>query len=176
MAIKPTHSFDERELVNEYVLNTVAVAGTLLTRNTADLSVVGVGNCSYGTVTNGSISVAGDRPFGALFYDVTESGVTFFNQITGTLDYSSAENTPCALWLLHPGMQFETSAFLATGTGAITAGASSGNTAPDTLLGVLNGQYVVASAFASGAGSVPCAKLIGNGIVNGIQTIRVQVL
>lgn len=173
MAFKPNHSFEGRELVNEYVLNTTAVAGTLLTRNTADTSVVGVGDRPYGTVTNGSVSVAGDREFGFLMYDVTDTGVSFFNQVTGTLDFSSAENTPCSVLLSHPGMQIETSAFVSAGTGAITAGAASSNTAPDTLLAIVGGQYALQSAF---SGYPARAKLIGNGIVSNIQTIRVQVL
>ena len=174
MALKPDQVFEERHLLNEFVISTTAVAGTLLTRDTTDTSVVGVGGCPYGKVTAGSISVAGDRELGVLFYDVTATGPSFFDQAAGVLDLSSAQNQPCALWKLSPGMIFSTSAFATSGTGAITAGQASGNTAPDTILGIINGKYVTIQG--SGAGSVPRAKLIGNTLVNGVQCIRVQVL
>jgi hypothetical protein len=145
-----------------------------LTRDTADTSVVGEGDCPYGKVTAGSISVASDRELGVLFYDVTATGPAYFDQTAGVLNYSSAQGQPCALWKTKNGDVFATTSFAATGTGAITAGQSSGNTAPDTLLGVINGQYVVKQG--SGAGSVPRAKLIGNSLINGDIAIRVQVL
>ena len=177
MSFAPLHSFDERELVNEYVCGVVAPNGTILTRDTTDLSVVGVGNRPAGRVTNGSISVAGDREIGFLMYPVTETGVTFFNQVTGTLDYSSAAETPCSILLSHPGMQIATSAFATSGTGALTVGQSSGNTSPDTLLGVVDGQYVLQSSFESGAGSIARAKLIRTMLLdNNIPAICVQVL
>lgn len=174
MALKPDSVFQEWDLLNQFTISSTAVAGTLLTRDTSDTSVVGVGGCPYGKVTSGSVSVAGDRELGVLFYDVTATGPSFFDQVSGVLDFSSAQNQPCALWKTEPGMIFSTSAFATSGTGAITAGAASGNTAPDTILGIINGQYVTVQG--SGAGSVPRAKLIGNTVVNGVQCIRVQVL
>lgn len=172
--IKPDQVFQEWDLLNEFTISTTGVAGTLLTRDTSDTSVVGVGGCPYGKVTAGSVSVAGDREMGVLFYDVTATGPSFFDQVSGVMDLSSAQNQPCAIWKTEPGMLFSTSAFATSGTGAITAGQASGNTAPDTILGIINGQYVTVQG--SGAGSVPRAKLIGNTVVNGVQCIRVQVL
>lgn len=172
--IKPDSVFQEWDLLNQFTISSTAVAGTLLTRDTSDTSVVGVGGCPYGKVTAGSVSVAGDREIGVLFYDVTATGPSFFDQVSGILDYSSAQNQPCALWKLSPGVIFSTSAFATSGTGAITAGQASGNTPADTILGIINGQYVTVQG--SGAGSVPRAKLIGNTVVNGVQCIRVQVL
>jgi hypothetical protein len=174
MALKPDNTFLERDLLNQFTISSTAVAGSILTRDTTDTSVVGVGACPFGKVTTGSISVAGDRELGVLFYDVTATGVTFFDQVTGNLNYSSAQNQPCALWKVTAGMIFSTSAFATTGTGAIVAGQASGNTAADTILGVINGQYVVVQG--SGAGSVPRAKLIGNTQVGNVPCIRVQVL
>ncbi len=176
MALTPDNTFRVEDLLNQFVISATAVAGSLLTRDTTDLTVTGVGDCNYGKVTTGSISVADDRELGVLFYDVTATGPSFFNQVSGVLDYSSAQGMPCALWKTKPNDIFSTTAFLTSGTGAITAGLSSGNTAPDTLLGILNGQYVVASAIGTGAGSVPRAKLIGNTVLNGAIAIRVQVL
>lgn len=173
MAIKPDDTFQERDLLNQFVISTTAVAGTILTRDTTDTTVVGVGGCPYGKVTAGSVSVAGDRELGVLFYDVTATGPSFFDQTAGIMDLSSAQNQPCALWKLSPGMIFSTSAFVSSGTGAITAGQASGNTAPDTLLAVVNGEYALQSAFSSYPAR---AKLIGNTVVNGVQCIRVQVL
>ncbi|MDG7000389.1 MAG: hypothetical protein JRN15_14935 [Nitrososphaerota archaeon] len=172
--LKPDQTFEERDLLNEFVISDTAVAGTLLTRDTTDTSVVGIGGCPYGHVTAGSISVASDRELGVLFYDVTATGPSFFDQVSAVLDLSSAQGQPCALWKITPGMIFSTSAFVASGTGAITAGQASGNTAPDTLLGIINGQYALVQG--SGAGSIPRAKLIGNTVINGVQAIRVQVL
>lgn len=174
MALSPDNTFEVHDLLNQFTIGTTAVAGTLLTRDTTDTSVVGVGDCPYGKVTNGSISVTGDRELGVLFYDVTATGVSFFDQVAGVLTYQSAQNQPCALWKIKTGDIFATTAFASSGTGAITAGASSGNTAPDTILGIINGQYVVKQG--SGAGSVPRAKLIGNTVIGGVQAIRVQVL
>jgi len=174
--IKPDYGFHERKVSNVFVLNVAATQGTILTRDTTDLSVVGVGNTSYGRVVNGSVSVQGDREFGFLFYDVTATGASFFNTISGVLDLTTAVGTPVALYHTNAGDIVTTDAFATTGAGLIVSGASSGNTAPDTLLGILNGKYVIASAFASpAAGSAIRAKLIGNASVNGIQCIRVQV-
>lgn len=172
--LKPDNTFEERDLLGEFTMSSVAVQGTLLTRDTTDTSVVGIGGRPYGAVTAGSVSVAGDRELGVLFYDVTATGPSFFDQTAGVLDLSSAQNQPCALWKTTAGMIFSTSAFVASGTGAITAGQASGNTAPDTILGILNGQYCTLQG--SGAGSIPRAKLIGSTVVNGVQCIRVQVL
>lgn len=174
MALSPDNSFSPHDLLNQFTISTTAVAGSLVTRDTTDVSVVGVGDCPYGKVTTGSISVAEDRELGVLFYDVTATGVSYFDQTAGVLTYQSAQNQPCALWKTKTGDIFATTAYASTGIGAITAGASSGNTAPDTILGVINGQYVVKQA--SGAGSVPRAKLIGNTVINGTIAVRVQVL
>jgi hypothetical protein len=174
MAVNPDNTFMIEDLLNQFVCSQTAVAGSILTRDTTDTSVVGVGDCPYGKVTTGSLSVASDRPIGVLFYDVTATGPTFFNQIAGVLDYSSAQNQPCAVWKIKPGDIFTTTVFATSGTGAITAGQSSGNTSPDTILSVINGQLVIKQG--SGAGSVPFAKLIGNSIINGAIALRVQAL
>lgn len=175
--IKPDYRFEERELLGVFVLNGTANRGTLLTRDTSDTSVIGQGtDVPYGKVVAGSVSAASDRELGVLFYDVTTDGVTFFDQVTNTLRYDTAANTPCSIMRLKPNDIFSTDSFLTSGTGAITAGAGSGNTAADTLLGIKSGQYVIASSFGSGAGSIPRAKLIGNCVVDDVQCIRVQVL
>lgn len=174
MALSPDNTFQISDLLNQFTISSTAVAGSLLTRDTTDTTVVGQGDCPYGHVTTGSISVAGDRELGVLFYDVTATGNSFFDQVAGVLSYQSAQNQPCALWKIKAGDIFATTAFATSGTGAITAGQSSGNTAPDTQLGIINGQYVIKQG--SGAGSVPRAKLIGNTVINGVIAIRVQVL
>lgn len=175
MAVKPDYGFHERKLSQVFVLGAAAVAGTLITRDTTDLTVVGVGDTPYGRVTNGSVGVALDRELGVLYYDVNSTGASFFNTVSGVLDLTTKIGTPCAIWHTGPGDILSTTAYLATGTGSIVAGAASGNTAPDTLLGVLNGNYVLAASFSNpNAGSTVRAKLIGNAMVNGQQAIRVQ--
>lgn len=174
MSLSPDNTFSISDLLNQFSISTTAQAGSLLTRDTTDTSVVGVGDCPYGHVTTGSVSVAEDREIGVLFYDVTATGVSFFDQVAGVLSYQSAQNQPAAVWKTKNGDIFATTAFASSGTGAITAGQSSSNTAPDTLLGIINGQYVVKQS--SGAGSVARAKLIGNTVINGVIAIRVQVL
>jgi hypothetical protein len=177
MAIKPDYGFHERKLSQVFVLGATAVAGTVITRDTTDLSVVGVGDTPYGKVTNGGVGVALDRELGHLYYDVTATGASFFNTVSGVLDLTTKVGTPCAIWHTGPNDILSTTAYLATGTGSITAGAASGNTSPDTLLGVLAGNYVLAGSFTNpNAGSTVRAKLIGNAMVNGVQAIRVQVL
>jgi hypothetical protein len=175
--IKPIAKFHERDLSNYFVLNADAVSGAVMTRDTTDLSVVGVGDTSYGRVVPGSLSVAEDREIGILFYDVTDNGPTLFEQMAAILDYSVKKNSPVAIWHAPVGAIIETDQFLSSGTGSIVAGQAAGNTAPDSFLGVLNGQFVLASAFvAPAAGSLIRAKLIGNGVNNSKQCIRVQIL
>jgi len=175
--LKPDFGFHERQLSNVFVLATAANAGTLMTRDTSDVSVVGVGDCNYGRVVAGSVALAGDAELGCLYYDVTTNGPTFFNIVSGVLDLTTAVNGPVTIWHFHKNAIFSTDSFKTTSTGAIVAGQASGNTAPDTLLGILNGQYVVASAFTPpAAGSAVRAKLIGNAVVNGVQCIRVMAL
>jgi len=175
--IKPDYGFHERKVSNVFVLNVAATQGSILTRDTTNTAVVGAGDCTYGSVALGSVAVQGDRELGFLFWDVTATGASFFNTISGILDLTTAIGTPVAIYHANAGDIVSTDAYLASGLGAITAGAVSGNTAPDTLLGVLNGKYVLASAFASpAAGSAVRAKLIGNAVINSVQAIRVQVL
>ena len=177
MAVKPDYGFHERKVSNVFVLNVAATSGAILTRDTTDLSVVGVGDTNYGNVALGSVALAGDRELGHLYWDVNATGASFFNTVTGVLDLTTKVGTPCAVYHSHPNDILSTDAFLASGTGLITAGAASGNTAPDTLLGVLNGKYVVAAAFtAPAAGSAVRAKLIGNAVLDGVIAIRVQIL
>lgn len=173
--IKPLAKFHERDLSNYFVLNAAGSSGALLTRDTTDTSPLGVGDTSYGRVALGSVSVAGDKEMGFLFYAVTATGVTLFEQMASVLDYSVKENSPVAVWHAPTGSIVETDQF-ATGasTGAIVAGQATGNTAIDSMLGIINGLYVTIQA--TGAGSVPRAKLIGNGVNNGYQCIRVVVL
>lgn len=177
MAIKPDNGFHERELSQVFVMGAAANAGTVITRDTTDLTVVGVGDTPYGKVTNGGVGVALDRELGHLYYDVNATGPSFFNTVAGILDLTTKVGSPCAIWHTKPNDILSTDAWLTTGTGKLTVGQASGNTAPDTLLGVLNGQYVLASAFTNpNAGSTVRAKLIGNAMVNGAQAIRVQIL
>lgn len=177
MAVKPDYGFHERKLSQVFVLGATAPAGTAITRDTTDLTVVGVGDTPYGKVTNGGVGVVGDRELGHLYYDVNATGASFFNTVSGVLDLTTKVGTPCAIWHTGPNDILTTDQFLATGTGAIVAGQASGNTAPDTMLGIVGGKYVVASAFVSpAAGSAVRAKLIGNGLVNGSIAVRVQVL
>jgi hypothetical protein len=177
MALKPDYGFHERKQSNVFVLNAAANQGALITRDTSDLSVVGVGDTNYGNVVAGSVSVALDRELGVLYYDVTTTGASFFNTVTATLDLSTKIGTPVSIWHTSSGDIFSTDAFLTSGTGLITAGLASGNTAPDTFLGISAGKYVIASAFTAGtAGSVVRAKLIGNANLGSVVTIRVLVL
>jgi hypothetical protein len=174
MAFTPDNTFDVQDLLNQFNINVTAVAGTPLTQNTADTSPLGVGDQPYGSLTTGSLSVADDRIIGVLFYDVTATGPTYFDQTAGVLNYSSPQGQPCAVWKTKPGDIMATTAFASSGTGAITAGQASGNTSLGTILGVINGQFVVQQG--SGAGSVAAAKLIGNALINGAIAIRVQLL
>lgn len=177
MSLKTDSKFHDRDISNVFVLNNPAPRGTLLTRDGSDTSTVGVGEVPYGNVVAGSISVAGDREYGVLMYDVTSTGPSFENVTVGQLDLSTKAGQPCAIWECPTGTMFSTDQFLASGTGAITAGQSSGNTGADTMLGIKNGQYVIASAFSGGtAGSVVRAKLIGNAVVDNNIAIRVRVL
>jgi hypothetical protein len=168
MAVKPDYGFHERKLSQVFVLGAAAVAGTLITRDTTDLTVVGVGDTPYGRVTNGSVTVALDRELGVLYYDVNATGASFFNTVSGILDLTTKIGTPCAIWHTGPGDILSTTSFGAS----IVAGAVSGNTAPDSLLGILNGQFVTTGT----GGSITRAKLLGNAMVNGTQAIRVMVL
>lgn len=163
----------ERSLSNVFVLNAVANSGLLLTQDTTVTTPLGVGQCPYGNVTGGSISVAGDREFGVLYYPTSSGGVSLLEQLAMVLDYSVISNSPVSIWHFTGGEIFETDSFAATGTGAITAGQSSGNSALGSQLGIISGKYVLVQG--SGAGSVPRARLIGNGFNNGIQCIRVLV-
>lgn len=178
--IKAITKFHERDLSNFFVLASAAKSGAILTRDTTDVSVVGVGDRSYGKVVAGSVAVAGDREMGFLFYPVVVGGPTLFQQLTNTLNYSVDANSPVAIWTPSSGAILETDAY-ATGieTGAIVAGAASGNTGLDTLLGIIGGKYVLIQE--TGDGSVPRARLIGNGVNSGndsisAQCIRVMVL
>lgn len=177
MSLKTDSKWHDRDVSNYYILATPADRGTLLTRDTTDTTTVGVGDRPYGNVVAGSVSVAGDREVGVLQYDVTSTGPTFEKVTVGDLDYSTKAGMPCAIWETPPQAVFSTDSFLGTGTGSIVAGQSSGNTAADTMLGIKNGQYVIASAFTAGtAGSVVRAKLVGNAVVDGNICIRVRVL
>lgn len=178
MALKTDSVFHDRDVSNVFVLNSPATRGTLLTRDSTDTATVGQGDCNYGNVVAGSISVTGDREYGVLLYDVTSTGPTFENVVVGQLDYSTKAGQPCAIWEVRGGMMFSTDQYqTAAGSGQIIAGQVNGNTPADTFLGIKNGLYVKASDFTAGqAGSVPRAKLIGNAVIDGNQAIRVRVL
>lgn len=169
--LKPDFGFEERDLSQFFVLTVPANAGALITLDSTDTAVIGVGDTPYGNVIPGSVSVAGDRELGVLFYDVTSTGPSFFEQVVGILDLSTKVGMPAAIWHTVPGDILSTDAYDST---AITAGAASGNTAQGTLLGIKNGVYTTVQG--SGAGSVPRAKLIGNAVQNSTQLIRVQVV
>lgn len=171
--IKMLSKFHERDISNYFLSQIVVNAGAPLTRDTSDTSPIGIGDRPYGNIALGSVTVAGDKELGFALYPVIAGQIPLFNLLAAILTYESVEGAPLAVWHAPSGAILETDAFLASGTGHLVAGQSSGNTAIDTQLGIISGQYVVLQG--SGAGSVPRAKLIGNGVNNGVQCIRVIV-
>jgi hypothetical protein len=175
--LKIDFGWEPNDVSNVYLCQTALADGVILALDSNDTSTVGPGDCPFGNVAPASIANVGDREIGVLLFQVKAGGASATDVIFGVLNEVTATGWACNVWHLHKNDVLSTDSFLATGTGAITAGQSSGNTARGTLLGLKNGQYVVASAFTSGtAGSVPVAKLDGNTTIGNTQLIRVQVL
>jgi hypothetical protein len=175
--IKPDLGWEPTRLAGFFLCQNATVAGTIMQTDNTDATTTGVGDCNYGNVVPANVTTADPSYIGALFYDVVNGCPSFQNVVGGVLQEVTGTGYACTLFKLERNDVISTDQFLATGTGAITAGQSSGNTATGTLLGVKNGQFVLASAFSGGAaGSVAIAKLIGNTTIGSAQLIRVQIL